>query len=324
MRHDDFSGDMIDRAVLTHLLAGLDVDPSATSAVASLTEFRDGARIAKERLSFQAATGLPGLRPGTTMRLTRAELEALVREPLDGVLAAFDDVMRRNGVRRSDLAAVATAGGGARIPLVTQRLSEALRMPVVTSAHATTIAAIGAAVLGGREPEAVTRIAAAPQTATLLAPVAQNVERQAVAAMAWSESEPGEIVVADPGWARPEVVFDHAAAEAADGLPPLRWYQRPALIFAAAACAAVLAAVTLVVSTNAKPASATSPMPGVSATPSMSDAGVPTSVGAAAQPVVTETVVAGRPTVMRYPQAPQAPAPAPAPAPHRRPRRPHP
>ena len=210
VRYDDFAGDLIDRAVLTHLLAGLDVDPSATSAVASLTEFRDGARIAKEQLSFRAATGLPGPRPGTMFRLTRAELEALVRRPLDGVLAAFDDALRRNGVRPSDLAAVATAGGGARIPLVTQRLSEALRMPVTTTAHAQTVAAIGAALLGGREPEAVTRLAAAPQPATQLAPVAPN-DRAPAVAMAWSECaiEGDPVAVADPGWARPEVVFDH-------------------------------------------------------------------------------------------------------------------
>jgi Hsp70 protein len=330
VRSDEFSGDLIDRAVLTHLLAGLDVDPSATSAVASLTEFRDGARIAKEQLSFRTATGLPGLRPGTTLRLTRAELEALVRRPLDGVLAAFDDALRRNGLRPSDLAAVATAGGGARIPLVTQRLSEALRMPVTTTEHAQTVAAIGAALLGGREPEAVTRLAAASQPATLLAPVLPNNGRPAVAPMAWSEcaieGDVAEVAVADPGWARPEVVFDHAAAEAADALPPLRWYQRPTLIFAAAACAAVFAGVGLVVTTDAEPANASSPAPTVSATPSMSDARVPTTVDAAAQPVVPETVAAGQPTVVRYTQAPQAqrvPAPqAPAPVPQAPPQAP--
>ena len=132
--------------------------------------------------------------------------------------------------------------------------------------------------------------------------------------------------VADPGWARPEVVFDHAAADAADALPPLRWYQRPTLIFAAAACAAVFAAVGLVVTTDAEPANASSPAPTVSATPSMSDARVPTTVDAAAQPVVTETVAAGQPTVVRYTQAPQAqrvPAPqAPAPAPQAPPQAP--
>jgi hypothetical protein len=318
VRYDDFSGDLIDRALLTYLLAGLDVDPSSTSAVATLSEFREHVRIAKERLSFQAATGLPGLGSGSTVRLTRAELESLMREPLDGVLAEFDDVLLRNGVWRSELAAVATVGGGAHIPLVTQRLSELLRMPVTTAPNAQTVAAMGAALLGGREPETVTRMAVAPQTGTLLAPVA------APPAMAWSQSEVDEVAVEDDAeWARPAVLFDHDGAEEADGLPPLRWYQRPALLFAAAACAAVFAAVGLVVTTDTEAANASSPMTTIGATPSMSDAGVPAaadSAAAAAPPVVTETVIAGgRPTVVRYTQAPQAqraPAPqVPAPAP---------
>jgi hypothetical protein len=321
VRYDDFSGDMVDRALLTHLLAGLDVDPSSTSAVASLTAFRDDVRNAKERLSFQAATGLPGPRAGTTLRLTRVELETLVREPLDGALAALDDTLRRNGIWHADLAAVATVGGGARIPLVTQRLSEAIRMPVTTTAHAQTAAAIGAALLGGREPETATRLAAAPKIRTVPARVVPQVEQPVVASLAWSES-PVELnsegdSFDDTGFARPEVVFDHAIQEA-DEPAPLRWYQRPALLFAAAACAAVVAAVGLVVTTDTKSANAASPMPTVSATPTMSNAQVPAAaVGsdAVAPPVVTETVIeGGRPNV-HYTQtpAPQAPAPAPAP-----------
>jgi hypothetical protein len=325
IRYDDFSGDLVDRALLTHLLAGLDVDPSSTSAVASLTSFRDSVRNAKERLSFQTAVGLRGPRPGTTLRLTRAELESVVREPLDGVLGALDDTLRRNGIWHADLAAIATVGGGARIPLVTQRLSESLRMPVTTTAHPQTVAAIGAALLGGREPETATRLAAAPKIRVVPAavvPVAQPV----VASLAWSES-PVEVDLEgdsfdDAGFARPEVVFDHAAGDEADAQPPLPWYQRPALLFAAAACAAVVAAVGLVVTTDTKSANAASPMPTVSATPTMSDARVPAAAAGAdavAPPVVTETVIeGGRPNVRytqvpppRQPPAPQAPAPAP-------------
>ena len=322
VRYDDFSGDLVDRALMTHLLAGLDVDPSSTSAVASLTSFRDAVRNAKERLSFQTAVGLRGPRPGTTLRLTRAELESVVREPLDGVLAALDDMLRRNGIWHADLAAIATVGGGARIPLVTQRLSEALRMPVTTTAHPQTVAAIGAALLGGREPETATRLAAAPKIRVVPAAVAPQVAQPVVASLAWSQS-PVEVDLEgdsfdDTGFARPEVVFDHAIDEA-DAQPPLPWYQRPALLFAAAACAAVVAAVGLVVTTDTKSANAASPMPTVSATPTMSDARVPAAaagVDAVTPPVVTETVIeGGRPNV-RYTQAPparQPPAPAPAP-----------
>lgn len=325
VRYDDFSGDLVDRALLAHLLGGLDVDPSSTSAVASLTAFRDDVRNAKERLSFQAATGLPGPRAGTTLRLTRAELETVVREPLDGVLAALDDTLRRNGVWHADLAAVATVGGGARIPLVTQSLSESLRMPVTTTAHAQTAAAIGAALLAGREPETATRLAAAPKIRTVPARVGPQVEQPVVASLAWSESADDVNSEGnwfdDTGFARPEVVFDHAVQEA-DELAPLRWYQRPALLFAAAACAAVVAAVGLVVTNDTKSANAASPMPTVSATPTMSNAQVPAAAAGAdavAPPVVTETVIEGGRPIVHYtqaPPAPQVPAPqAPAPAP---------
>ncbi|WP_319458331.1 Hsp70 family protein [Mycobacterium sp. RTGN4] len=219
-RYDDFSGELIDRYVLTHLLDDADVDPARTSAIASLTGFREHCRTAKERLSHQTATGLPGLVPGSTVRLTRTELEALLQGPLDGLLDAIDDTLRRAGVLPSNLAAVATVGGGARIPIVTQWLSQALRMPVTTTPDAQTVAAIGAALLASREPESATRVVAAPQTGTLLA--------AAVPALAWSQ----ESVVDDPvleldwqdeQWARPEVEYEpHQDDEAAPTLP---WYQ---------------------------------------------------------------------------------------------------
>ena len=162
LRYDEFSGDLIDRAVLAHLLAEANLDPEHTSAVASLRSFRDQCRGAKERLSRETATGLAGPVPGATVRLTRRELDALLREPIDGLLAAVDDQLRRAGMRPAELAALATVGGGARIPIVTQRLSEALRCPVTTTPDAQTVAATGAAILAGWEPQTATRFVVAP------------------------------------------------------------------------------------------------------------------------------------------------------------------
>src|SRR5215208_3641278 len=52
VRFADFSGDQIDQALLTHVVAGLaDVDPSGTAMVGSLVRLRDECRRAKERLS---------------------------------------------------------------------------------------------------------------------------------------------------------------------------------------------------------------------------------------------------------------------------------
>jgi hypothetical protein len=317
-RYEDFSGDLVDRIVLTHLLAELDADPARTSAVAALTGFRAHCRAAKERLSHQTATGLPGPVPGSTLRLTRTELEALLQEPLDGLLDAIDDTLRRAGILPSSLAGVATVGGGARIPLVTQRLSQALRMPVTTTPDAQTVAAIGAALLVGREPESATRVVAAPQTGTLLAAAVP-----AVAALAWSQEPDGDDPVLeldwqDEQWARPEVEYEPHHGDDVTAAPALPWYQRPALLFAGAACAVVLASVGLVVSTNTDAANASAPL--VGAAPGTSQAQLPSAVAAGPSAIVTQTVVEdGAPDVVTYTQAaparrepaPEAPAPAP-------------
>jgi hypothetical protein len=325
-RYDDFSGELVDRSVLTHLLddadadADADVDPARTSAVASLAGFREHCRAAKERLSYQTATGLPGPVPGSTVRITRAELEALLQEPLDGLFDAIDDTLRRAGVLPSSLAAVATVGGGAHIPLVTQRLSQALRMPVTTTPDAQTVAAIGAALLAGREPESATRVVAAPQTGTLLASAVP-----AVAALAWSQESAVDDPVLDldwqdEQWARPEVEYEPHQGDDEAAAPALPWYQRPALLFAGAACAVVLASVGLVVSTNTDAANASASAPLVGAAPATSQAQLPSAVAAGPSTVVTQTVVEnGAPNVVTYTRAAparQEPAPyTPAPAP---------
>src|SRR5262249_32671163 len=135
-------------------------DPAGTTAVESLTKLRDECRRAKERLSADTATQLvlelPGYR--ADIRLTRDELQELIRRPLDGVLATLDEVAERNGTSTADLAALAIVGGGASIPLVTQRLSEPSRLPVVTTPTPALNAAVGAALFAafGADAEAPT------------------------------------------------------------------------------------------------------------------------------------------------------------------------
>ena len=150
----------------------------------------------------------------------------------------------------AELAAVATVGGGARIPVVTQRLSESLRSPVTTTPDAQTVAAVGAALLGGREPETATRVVASPEGAsTLPTPVAAPVPPKAEPALAWSQA--GDVEeFEDLEWARPEVGFEPPDAEPA--AVPLAWYRRPAVLFAAAACAALASAAGLVVTTDGR------------------------------------------------------------------------
>ena len=93
---------------------------------------------------------LPGQR--ANVQVSRAELESLIDNRLDGVLSAFDDMLRRSRVRRRDLAAVAMAGGGAKIPLVAQRLSAHVKASVVTAVQPGLAMAVGGLMLSVRNP----------------------------------------------------------------------------------------------------------------------------------------------------------------------------
>ena len=151
-RYTEFSGDQIDQALLNHVLEGITnaggIDPAGTAAVGSLTRLREECRNAKERLSAETVTELiaelPGYRSG--IRVTRAELESLIAQPLAGVLTALENALERNRISWSNVSAVVTIGGGASIPLITQQLSEHSQAPVVTTPQPALDAAVGAAL----------------------------------------------------------------------------------------------------------------------------------------------------------------------------------
>ena len=347
VRVPDFSGDQLDQAILSRVVTGIfdasDADPASTSMVGSLARLRDECRQAKERLSDETATAIvvdvPGLE--TTVRMTRMELDDLIDEPLGEFTATLVDTLERNRVPLAGISAVATIGGGARIPLVTQRLSEHLRTAVVTTAQPQLTAAEGAALIADRSQivETATAMApAAPATATVAAAAfAAGGAPSAVGALAWSEvsDDPHAILetephfddefVATPADSRPEVRFQHEEWE--EQAQSRR--RSPALLFGLAAAAAVVAAVvfgltTFTRDTSAVPAGTSSsiaPAPAQVAEPPAPAAEAPASAQA---PVVTTVVARPQPRVAPRPQqhqapvvapAPQQPAPAPAPAP---------
>ena len=346
VRVPDFSGDLLDQAILSRVVTGIfeasDADPASTSMVGSLARLRDECRQAKERLSDETATAIvvdvPGLE--TTVRMTRMELDDLIDEPLDEFVTALLDTLERNRVPLAGISAVATIGGGARIPLVTQRLSEHLRTAVVTTAQPQLTAAEGVALIADRSQivETATAMApAAPATATVAAAAfAAGGAPSAVGALAWSEvsDDPHDILetephfddqfVATPADSRPEVRFQHEEWE--EQAQSRR--RSPVLLFGLAAAAAVVAAVvfgltTFTRDTSTVPAGTSSsiaPAPAQVAEPPAPAAEAPAPAQA---PVVTTVVARPQPRVAPRPQqqapvvapAPQQPAPAPAPAP---------
>ncbi|WP_235652670.1 Hsp70 family protein [Mycolicibacterium boenickei] len=249
VRFDEFSGDLIDQEMLRHVLRNLEAEPAGTAAVAALGRLRDECRAAKERLSDESATSLDG--PSGTIRLTRAELDAVVSEPLGGVIEALLDLLRRNGIHPAQLSALVTVGGGARIPLVTQRLSDSFRMPVTTVPQAQVIAAVGAALLGRRgADETATQVAVAPAAVPVT-----GTATVAASALAWSvEDSAAEVAAFVPesvteDSARPEFVF--AEAPVAPTPPRRAWYRRGGVVAYAGVFLAVVGTVGMVLSARA-------------------------------------------------------------------------
>jgi actin-like ATPase involved in cell morphogenesis len=175
MRLNDFSGDLIDQALLSAVISNMpstaSFDPSATVAIGSLSRLRTACRSAKEELSSSAATTLTDGLTGE-IRVTRNELDEAIRTPLDRFVAVLESALARNGIQ--DLIAVVSAGGGANIPTITTTLSQYFRVPVITTPGPQLTAATGAALRaahGPGETAATASAFAAPATSTAQAPL---------------------------------------------------------------------------------------------------------------------------------------------------------
>lgn len=280
VRHTDFSGDAIDQLVVDHLLAS-DVSTAVlggSGRMGSQSRLLAASRRAKEQLSTAAVSTVAGA-SGEAAQLTRTEFEQLISPPLDRFVTTLQETLRRNGIPNTNLRAVAIAGGGASIPLITTRLSQRFGVPVRGAAQPASLAALGAAVLGAQYAAggAETAAAAAVETPTeMVGTAGVGVTQAAWAAqatdvddaLAWSQDADSDEPVPYTGrdatgeYASEAREFEYPAQ---GGLP---WYKRTALVLTVAgAGVAVLVAVALGIgllmtkSTPAPPASPTQPPP---------------------------------------------------------------
>jgi len=204
VRVADFSGDRIDRDLLDRVLAGLRTagsdETGSTTAIGALTRLREECRLAKERLSTETVTTLPVDLPGyrADMPLSRADVDAVIADPLEGFLDALGDALERNRIPAVNLAAVATVGSGAAIPAISRRLSDTLRVPVITAPDPGATAAIGAALLAGRGP--------VPDAPTGLAPTGADAPT-GLAPTAWASGTAGQAATESASDGSPSATF---------------------------------------------------------------------------------------------------------------------
>ncbi len=339
VRDSDLSGDLIDQAVLTQVLAGLSdagsVDVTGTSAIGPLSRLRAQCRAAKERLSTSAATSLVAELPGHRgeVRLTRTELDDAMRRPLADFAGTLAETLDRSGAR--GLAAVATAGGGARVPLVTTTLSEHFGVPVVTTPHPELTSAIGGGLSAARGmgeegatamAEAMgppTAAAAAAAAATQMAPEAHpdGYGPGPSSGLAWSEADdvPDVVASTDPydysggatpgavGGPRPPMQFEPETDQYEDR-------RRRPIALLIAGLALVLVAIALAVwfvlrnneSTPSPSSTTTTTTTTAAVPPPTSEAPSPTSEAPAPPPPATQTIT-------QAPETPTQEAPPPPP-----------
>ncbi len=141
-----------DAAVLAHVAGVLGpswdaLDPDEPAARAAVSRLRQECVEAKEALSSDNQVSIPVVLPSihTEVRLTRAELEAMVRPALAETLAVLRRALRSAGVEADEVAKVLLVGGSSRIPLVSEVVGAALGRPIAVDAHPKNAIALGAA-----------------------------------------------------------------------------------------------------------------------------------------------------------------------------------
>ncbi len=176
---EQLGGVDVDDAVLGHVVRALGaqlepLDPDDPAVALGLTRLRADCTVAKEALSYDSEVAVPVALPGlhTAVRLTRAELEDLVRPVLLQTVEALRRALRSAEVEPEQLDGVLLAGGSSRMPLVGQLLMESLGRPVVADAHPKHLVAMGAALAGAQ---------AAPAADAVVPPPAGAPDRPAMA-----------------------------------------------------------------------------------------------------------------------------------------------
>jgi molecular chaperone DnaK len=166
-----------DHAVLRHVaraagveLDALDPDPATDPALTlAVTRLRQECVAAKEALSTETEVAVPVILPDRyrEVRLTRVELEAMIRPALHETLVALRRAIASAGLDLADVTAVLLVGGSSRIPLAAQLVTAELGRPVAVDARPKDATSLGAALLAEQAATAAAAVPLGPLAAAL-------------------------------------------------------------------------------------------------------------------------------------------------------------
>ncbi len=156
---DRFGGIDIDEAILGYVTDQFgdqiaDVDQNDPVMLSALHRLRDDCRAAKEALSTDTDTSIDVAIGSVNrrIRLTRPELESMIRPRLRDTTDALRRAITAAGVDNDDIDRVLLVGGSARTPLVAELVQQTTGRPAALDAHPKFAIAMGAA--GSLDPAA--------------------------------------------------------------------------------------------------------------------------------------------------------------------------
>jgi molecular chaperone DnaK len=151
---DHLGGVDFDEALMSHVMTGLGhligkLDLGDPAVTVGLVRLRRDVVEAKEALSSDLSATVPVALPGlsTTIRITRTELETLIRPSLRATVDALGRAVRSAGLTATQLRAIVLVGGSSRIPLVRDLLEREFGVPVAIDTHPKHDVALGATLV---------------------------------------------------------------------------------------------------------------------------------------------------------------------------------
>src|SRR5690606_10246479 len=147
----------VDAALFAHVTGMLgdayaELDPDDEQAMAAVARLRNECTQAKEALRAATEAYVPVLLPTvqTEVRVTRGELEDMIRPTLAETVTALQRALRSASVTPDAVDHVLLVGGSSRIPLVAELVSAGVGRPVAVDAHPKHSVALGAAIVAAR------------------------------------------------------------------------------------------------------------------------------------------------------------------------------
>jgi ABC-type transport system substrate-binding protein/actin-like ATPase involved in cell morphogenesis len=145
----------VDAAIVAHVFHALGRDVAELTTEATLTaahRLRAECVAAKEALSSDTAVTITVALPDVhaDVRLTRAELEDMVRPMLHETVESLERAIRSAELAPQDIDRVLLVGGASRMPIVSEMVGHALARPSFVDAHPKHVVALGAALAADR------------------------------------------------------------------------------------------------------------------------------------------------------------------------------